>query len=388
VPTLALKLGSPAIDSGGAGSCPATDARGVTRPKDGDNDSTATCDKGAFEFERVTSSGVTISGPDSGLVNSNYTFQATVQPITNTFPITYTWQAEGQADVVQTGSYTSSITFNWNSTGSKTITVTADNGVNSVVDTHQIDITTGTQPLTGVTISGPDSGSQGQAYDFTASVSPGDATTPITYTWVVDGGAPIVQTGQGASAILSGVTFSSDGAHTVAATADNGAGSASDTHTITITSWYANAATGDDNNTCTSPATPCQTVQGAVNKAAAGGTVFVAAGTYNENTVSVNKSLTVKGDGAGTTVVSGDGSQTVFRLRNSGGTSVIILEGMTVRNGGNSGLFNEGAAVTLRGMIVENNSSFDAAGGIYNDGGDLLCFAGQHDRRQRQRLEE
>ena len=50
-PTLVLAPGSPAIDAGDDGACPATDARGVPRPQDGDGDSVAHCDIGAYELE-------------------------------------------------------------------------------------------------------------------------------------------------------------------------------------------------------------------------------------------------------------------------------------------------------------------------------------------------
>ena len=50
-PTMALQVGSPAIDAGGSVGCLATDQRGVVRPIDGDDDGTATCDIGAFEFQ-------------------------------------------------------------------------------------------------------------------------------------------------------------------------------------------------------------------------------------------------------------------------------------------------------------------------------------------------
>lgn len=48
--THALAINSPAIDTGDNAGCPATDQRGVARPQDGDDDSTATCDIGAYEF--------------------------------------------------------------------------------------------------------------------------------------------------------------------------------------------------------------------------------------------------------------------------------------------------------------------------------------------------
>ena len=53
--THALLSGSPAIDSGNDADCPPTDQRGNTRPEDGDNDGTATCDIGAIEAAAGTS---------------------------------------------------------------------------------------------------------------------------------------------------------------------------------------------------------------------------------------------------------------------------------------------------------------------------------------------
>ena len=49
-PTDTRMPGNPeAIDAGGGAACPATDARGVARPQDGDGDGAAACDIGAFE---------------------------------------------------------------------------------------------------------------------------------------------------------------------------------------------------------------------------------------------------------------------------------------------------------------------------------------------------
>jgi hypothetical protein len=48
--THALLPGSPAIDHGDNAGCPDRDQRGYARPADGDGDTTAVCDIGAFEY--------------------------------------------------------------------------------------------------------------------------------------------------------------------------------------------------------------------------------------------------------------------------------------------------------------------------------------------------
>ncbi|MEJ5224922.1 MAG: S-layer homology domain-containing protein [Anaerolineales bacterium] len=49
-----LRSTSPAIDAGNNGTCVTPDQRGAPRPKDGNGDSVATCDIGAFEFQPAT----------------------------------------------------------------------------------------------------------------------------------------------------------------------------------------------------------------------------------------------------------------------------------------------------------------------------------------------
>jgi hypothetical protein len=82
---------------------------------------------------------VAVNGPVTNLVNTTGSFTATVSPLTVTQPFTYTWQATGQPDIVQTGGFTDTVAYTWTITGTKTITVTVENGVDEpVTTTHTV----------------------------------------------------------------------------------------------------------------------------------------------------------------------------------------------------------------------------------------------------------
>jgi glucose/arabinose dehydrogenase len=85
-------------------------------------------------------SSVAISGPTSGKADLPYAFSAQAAPLTASLPITYVWQATGQAPVTHTVGLTDTITFTWHSTGAQMITVTASNGGSAVQDTHSINL--------------------------------------------------------------------------------------------------------------------------------------------------------------------------------------------------------------------------------------------------------
>jgi PKD repeat protein len=71
---------------------------------------------------------IDINGPTRGGVNAEYTFAAAVMPPKTTLPITYTWQATDQAEIVTcTNALSHSAKFSWSVTGTKTITITATN---------------------------------------------------------------------------------------------------------------------------------------------------------------------------------------------------------------------------------------------------------------------
>ncbi len=52
--THAIAFGSPALDAANNATCATTDQRGIIRPQDGNGDSSAVCDMGAFELETFT----------------------------------------------------------------------------------------------------------------------------------------------------------------------------------------------------------------------------------------------------------------------------------------------------------------------------------------------
>src|SRR5690625_1799687 len=65
---------------------------------------------------------------------------------------------------------------------------------------------------------------------------------------------------------------------------------------------------GSDTNDCADPGHSCKSIGYAISQAVAGDTIHVAAGTYNEK-VMVDKPVSLKGAGAGESIVSGVGVQ-------------------------------------------------------------------------------
>ena len=89
VATHALLPGSPAIDAGDSARCPATDARTIARPYDGDGNGAAVCDMGAVEARHsILIADSTVLEGDSGSITAVFT--VTLAP-TGTTPISVTY---------------------------------------------------------------------------------------------------------------------------------------------------------------------------------------------------------------------------------------------------------------------------------------------------------
>ncbi len=91
---------------------------------------------------------------------------------------------------------------------------------------------------------------------------------------------------------------------------------------------------GTDTGNC-SQKKPCATVNYAISRATPGATINVEAGTYNQ-TVDVNKAVTIKGAGAASTTLNGAGLDTsgsdygVLYVGNAGG--IVTVSGLTITN--------------------------------------------------------
>lgn len=171
--------------------------------------------------------GVSIVGPDSGYTGVDYSFTAQPDPANPTEPITYTW-----SPAPDSGQGTPSASYNWAATGMHTISVTVENCGGSFGDEHTISLSEQPpdcdHPLTGVSISGPSSGETGDDLTFTASITPANATPPISYTWSSDG----LVSGQGTATAV--YNWPSAGQHQVTLSASNCGGSDNDSQSVDI----------------------------------------------------------------------------------------------------------------------------------------------------------
>jgi hypothetical protein len=126
---------------------------------------------------------------------------------------------------------------------------------------------------------------------------------------------------------------------------------------------------------------PFSGVQAAIDAANPGATVRICAGTYKSNpSLSINKALTLVGDGAARTVLKGGGFVRVLLIGPSG---VVTLQNLTVTNGlelqqqrqGGAGiLVLDRGALTLQGCRVEANKARDGGGIAVSRGATLTLL--------------
>jgi hypothetical protein len=137
-----------------------------------------------------------------------------------------------------------------------------------------------------------------------------------------------------------------------------------------LATWYVDATH------CPGPGTgtvgnPFCKIQSAIGNASADDTIIIAAGTYNEHDITINKSLTIQGAGAGSTFVDGEKLSRVFCINNS----TVDMSGITIMNGNTTafggGIYNDRGNVTLTNCTIRDNYA--------NDGGGIFNLVGQYD---------
>lgn len=139
------------------------------------------------------------------------------------------------------------------------------------------------------------------------------------------------------------------------------------------TTWVGSATTryvapnGNDHaNDCQTQAAPCRTIRHALARAGQGNTISLATGKYREHGLTINTSVTISGQGAPSTLVSGGGVGAVFVVP-SGVT--VTMTGITVTDGVTS---DHGGAITNSGTLTlthdrfTDNSATDPGGAITN----------------------
>jgi predicted outer membrane repeat protein len=154
------------------------------------------------------------------------------------------------------------------------------------------------------------------------------------------------------------------------------AGTANISQAAPAATLFVNAATGNDGNDCLSAGAACATIGTAVSKAIANDTIQIAAGTYNENDIVLDKDgLTLIGAGVGSTIVDGGGNGRIFDISLSSTISNLTIQnGQTPADtdifvsGGGAVLVGSGSNTLLQNVVISNNVAAGSGGAIMNLG--------------------
>jgi hypothetical protein len=139
---------------------------------------------------------------------------------------------------------------------------------------------------------------------------------------------------------------------------------------LTNASWFV-SVTGNDGNSCSSPAAPCLTINAAITKAMPGDVIKVSAGVYtgfSYSVVSVSKSVTLSGGwntsfNTQTDFSILDGSFGTYDGITISGSNVSVFR-FIIRNA-DYGIYHSGGTLRFeQGALINNNN------GIYNYDGD------------------
>jgi parallel beta helix pectate lyase-like protein len=112
-----------------------------------------------------------------------------------------------------------------------------------------------------------------------------------------------------------------------------------------------------------------KTVQAGVTAVDSGGTVIIRGGTYNSTNVTIEKNVSLLGDGASATILDGGSTGSASVITITAGFTANI-SAMTIQHGwgdAGGGIYVYGGTLLLSNSIVYNNNANSNGGGIYNE---------------------
>ena len=130
--------------------------------------------------------------------------------------------------------------------------------------------------------------------------------------------------------------------------------------------WYvAPSPLGSDANDCASPATPCATVQHAIDVATDGDQVLIASGLYTQSST-LNKAVSLIGADRDTTILHAIEGQRVLTVTGATISNSVVISGLTF-TGGNAdyggGIYSDAPLTVMNSRFV-SNTAWDG-GGLY-----------------------
>jgi hypothetical protein len=137
----------------------------------------------------------------------------------------------------------------------------------------------------------------------------------------------------------------------------------------------------DDANDCLDSANPCATITHAIDQANPGNTIQIAAGTYTESFI-IDKSLSLRGDGQGSTIIQASAVPGVAgeRVITIAAGLVVEITAVTIRHGQvtgggaageGGGIFSSDSTLALSNVTLAANEA-RSGGGLYNKNGGFI----------------
>ena len=128
----------------------------------------------------------------------------------------------------------------------------------------------------------------------------------------------------------------------------------------------------DADNDCLDTAAPCATLAHTLALALPGDTLHLAPGDYWEAGLLIDKAVTIRGGGAATTSLDGQGRNTLLRVSGSGALTLedVTLRGGAGQRGGAVAVAAGGQLVARRAALLDNDA--DWGGALYVAGGAAL----------------